>query len=308
MRKSIILILFLALIVSGCGKSQEENSTFSLDDAIGPEEAKAKAEKYLNDTYGRAGSPPLTIGEVEDKGTVYRLNVKVPNGVFESYISKDGQYFFVEGDNMEGNKAEKPKVELFVMSHCPYGTQIEKGMLPVLDTLGDKIDFDLKFCGYAMHGEKELDEQLTQYCIQEEEPEKLMTYLECFLDKGVSTGCLAKANVDTGKIDKCVEETDKEYKVKEKFADKSTWKSGRFPAFDVDGESVEKYGVSGSPTLVINGKKVKAGKRSPQGLLDTVCNNFTETPEECNEELSTATPSPGFGYGEASSDAAGSCN
>ena len=29
-------------------------------------------------------------------------------------------------------KLEKPIVEAFVMSHCPFGTQIEKGMLPVV--------------------------------------------------------------------------------------------------------------------------------------------------------------------------------
>jgi len=63
-------------------------------------------------------------------------------------------------------KSDKPTVELFIMSHCPYGTQVEKGILPVTKTLGDKIDFDLKFVYYAMHGEKEAYEQLNQYCIQ----------------------------------------------------------------------------------------------------------------------------------------------
>jgi len=29
-------------------------------------------------------------------------------------------------------KTAKPKVELFVMSHCPYGTQAEKAMIPVV--------------------------------------------------------------------------------------------------------------------------------------------------------------------------------
>ncbi|MBU3941884.1 MAG: hypothetical protein KKF74_03150, partial [Nanoarchaeota archaeon] len=47
-------------------------------------------------------------------------------------------------------KKDKPEVELFVMSHCPYGTQIEKGMLPVARLLGDKIDFNIRFCSYAM--------------------------------------------------------------------------------------------------------------------------------------------------------------
>jgi len=26
------------------------------------------------------------------------------------------------------------------MTHCPYGTQAEKGMIPVIESLGDLID------------------------------------------------------------------------------------------------------------------------------------------------------------------------
>jgi len=80
----------------------------------------------------------------------------------------------VEGDDAEQptapvaevtNKTDKPEVELFVMSYCPYGTQMEKGILPAFDTLGDTVDAELKFVDYAMHGEKEVKENLRQYCI-----------------------------------------------------------------------------------------------------------------------------------------------
>lgn len=54
------------------------------------------------------------------------------------------------------------------MSHCPYGLQMEKGIIPVVETLGDSIDFQVKFCDYAMHGQTELDEQVLQYCIMKE--------------------------------------------------------------------------------------------------------------------------------------------
>lgn len=306
MKKAIFLLIFLALILTGCiQKKEAANST--INNMIGPEEAKAMSEKYLNDTYGRAGME-LSVGDIEDTGAVYKMTVNVPNGTIESYISKDGRYFFIEGDDLSGGKSDKPKIELFVMSHCPYGIQTEKGILPVLDKLGDKVDFELKFCGYAMHGEPELDEQLTQHCIQKEEPAKLLTYLECFLGTGVSSGCLDKAKVDTKKIEACVAETDSQYKVKELFADKSTWSNGTYPKFDVDGEAVAKYSVSGSPTMIINGKKVNAGRRDPQGLLNTICNAFTNPPKECQDQLSEATPSTTFGYGEAASGASGSCN
>ena len=35
--------------------------------------------------------------------------------------------------------------------------------------LKDKIDFELKFVYYAMHGEEEIDEQLRQHCIETEQ-------------------------------------------------------------------------------------------------------------------------------------------
>ena len=35
--------------------------------------------------------------------------------------------------------------------------------------------------------------------------------------------------------------------------------------------------------------------RSPDALLDTICDYFTRAPDECDEELSVQSPSPGFG-------------
>jgi len=193
-------------------------------------------------------------------------------------------------------KQEIPKVELFVMSHCPFGTQIEKGILPVVEALGDKIDFELKFCDYAMHGETELKEELTQYCIQEEQNDKFIDYLTCFLGEGDSASCLTETEIDIDVLGTCVDATDAEYKVMENFADKTTWK-GNFPTFNIFKEEVDKYSVGGSPTFVLNEVNVPTG-RSAAALLDAICQGFSEKPDECNTELSTANPTPGFGFDE----------
>ena len=97
-------------------------------------------------------------------------------------------------------KAERASVELFVMSHCPYGTQMEKGILPAIEALGDKVDFGLKFCDYAMHGQKEIDEQLNQHCIQKNQPDKLASYLNCFLEKGEGDKCLGDTGINISKL------------------------------------------------------------------------------------------------------------
>lgn len=204
-------------------------------------------------------------------------------------------------------KTDKPVVDVFVMSYCPYGTQIEKGLLPVLRLLQGKIDARIRFVDYAMHGKKELDENITQYCIQKDTPEKFYDYLECFLETEDSKGCVQKLGIDPEKLAKCTDDTDKEFKVSENFQDKSTWK-GNFPTFNIDSEDNLKYQVAGSPTLVINGQKIVPLGRDANSLLQAICSAFKNPPKECDEKLSADTPSPGFGNNtQNNSGSAGGC-
>jgi len=177
-------------------------------------------------------------------------------------------------------------------------------MLPAARLLGDKIDFNIRFCSYAMHGEKELDEQTLQYCIQKEYNNKYFDYLACFLKDDKTDECLKEVEL-YGKLDTCIAETDAQFKITEKFNDKSTW-LGSYPPFDVYKELNEKYGISGSPGLVINGA-VASVSRNPASLLDAICTGFKVKPAECNEELSSENPSAGFGFSAAASTSSGSC-
>jgi hypothetical protein len=203
-------------------------------------------------------------------------------------------------------KKDKPVVELFVMSHCPYGTQIEKGIIPVADLLKDKIDFSVKFCDYSMHGENEIKEELQQYCIEKEQKSKHLKYLQCFLNNSDSTGCLTVAGIDKTMLDACVKAADTQFKVTANFNDKSTYK-GNYPTFDIFAADNAKYGVQGSPTLIINGVQAESGRDSAS-LLNAVCTGFNVKPNECTETLSTVSPSPGFGYSTAGDAAAGSAS
>lgn len=204
-------------------------------------------------------------------------------------------------------KSDKPVVELFVMSHCPYGTMAEKGMIPAVKALGDKIDFKIRFVYYAMHGEKEVKEQLNQYCIQKEQSDKYIPYLEAFLADGDGTKALQTAGIDTTALATCAAAADTEFKVTENFNNESTWLSGSYPLFDIDKALNEKYNVGGSPTLVINGETVSSGRDSAS-YLAAICSAFNTAPEECSTDLSSTTPSAGFGYTASSGSDSGSCN
>ncbi len=223
--------------------------------------------------------------------------------------------FSIENNNSDNSasqpaadipKTDKPNVELFVMSHCPYGTQIEKGILPVIDLLGDKIDFELKFCDYAMHGQEELNEQLNQYCIQKEQNNKLQPYLQCFLESSEGDACLEQVGINRSQLENCVTQADQEYKVTANFENKQGWK-GNYPPFNVYQQDNAQYGVQGSPTLVVNGVKASSA-RDAQSLLNTICSGFKTAPEECSQQLDATPPAPGFGFeGSGSANASAGC-
>lgn len=196
-------------------------------------------------------------------------------------------------------KKDKPDIDVFVMSHCPFGTQMEKGLLPVWDLLGDKVSLNIRFCDYAMHGKKEVDEELRQHCIQKMGKKTYRKYLECFLKEGKEdSSCVKEAGVSDSELVACIQKTDKEFNVSKDFDNKEKW-NGRFPPFGVDAELAKKYAVSGSPTLVVNGVVAKVG-RSPKDILEAVCKAFKERPAECDKQLDSTTPTPGFGFGKGS--------
>lgn len=202
-------------------------------------------------------------------------------------------------------KSEKPNIELFVMSHCPYGTQIEKGFLPVIDLLGDKIDFNIKFVDYAMHDLKEINEEINQYCLMEQYPDKFLRYLKCFLSASNSNACLAELGLSIVDLENCSSSIDEKFNITENYNDRQMW-HGSYPSFDIYKEDNMKYNVQGSPTLIINGQEMMT-QRDPNSLLKTVCLAFSEVPVECKETLSSDPPSPGFGFGETTTQDSVDC-
>ena len=203
-------------------------------------------------------------------------------------------------------KSSKPVVELFVMSHCPYGTQMEKGIIPVVEQLGNKISFAVKFVYYSMHGAKEVNEELNQYCIEKEQNGKYFDYLKCFLGSGDGQSCLASTGIDSGKLSACTQSADQQFSVTKNLNDQASWLSGQFPLVNLFKADNDKYGVGGSPTLIINGTEAKVGRDS-QSLLTVICGAFTSAPGECSGSLSSQTPSAGFGTGAAAGSSGAAC-
>lgn len=316
----IILIVLLGII--GFVTFKEPGNKIG-GKSLNQEQARDVADNFIN-TYLMNPGTRANIVNISEEYNLYKLNVDIGEDVVESYLSKDGKLFFPQAFNieeieqeaglfdegtsapvMQAPKNDKPVVELFVMSHCPYGTQIQKGILPVLYALEDKIDFKMKFVDYAMHGEIELKEQTLQHCLQEEQSNKYYEYLECFLVDGNTEQCLNETGVNKNSLNTCIAATDTAFKITENFNNNIGYR-GSYPGFDIHKADNEKYGVGGSPTLIINGAEIQAN-RDPASLMNTICGAFNEAPEECLLPMPSSTPAPGFGVGTTSNNIAAAC-
>lgn len=282
--------------------NQEEN--FKEISEINVEEATIKIIDFFSKENENLS---LQYDSYLDLGALYKIIFIYNNQEVPISITKDGKYLLQEVEldfekqeqmlkEQQANvankeiqeipKSDKPNVELFVMTHCPYGTQAEKGIIPVFELLGNKIKGDILFVHYFMH-EPEETETPIQICIREEQPEKYLNYLSCFLEDGNSDRCLTEIGIDTNKLNLCIDEKAEDY-------------------YNFDSELSQSYGVGGSPTLVINGQIISSGRSSAE-YLATICSAFNIPPEECSEELNSVSPSPGFGYSGSGSNSQASC-
>lgn len=321
-KKVFVWIVVAVIVVAVIALFQMKKDGSSEAKPVSKKVSQKVTEKAMELIEGQLVPPgtEVEITDVKKESGLYRIEITVEGQEVTSYMTKDMTKFIpqlvdmkeLEDMKEEGDaqmpaaevqtKSPKPEVEVFVMSHCPYGTQMEKGILPVMEVLGNKIDAKIKFVDYAMHGEEEVTEQLRQYCIQKNEPQKFAAYLTCFLEAGDAELCDVKTGVKKYLLNQCVTATDAEHKVTELLEDESSWVSGQFPQFNIHKEDNEKYGVQGSPALVINGEMIQSGRDSAS-LLAAVCSGFEEQPAECETELSSDQPAPGFGDGTDASGA-----
>ncbi|MCU0653611.1 MAG: hypothetical protein MUD10_05130 [Candidatus Pacebacteria bacterium] len=300
---------------------------------VSGEAAVQRAVSYVN-TNMLSDGMQASSKEIKEENGLYAFKLTVQDRDYSAYVTKDAKLFFAEGIPQaipldqplggEQNKAveipktDKPDVKIFVMSYCPFGLQAQKTALPVFDLLKDSADMSINFVNYAMHGKKEVDENLRQYCIEKEQKDKLAAYLKCFTATAPTAAdgtadfakCVTASQIDKNKLSACMASTDKQFSVTADFNDKSKWLSGNYPKFAVEDALNTQYNVQGSPTFIINGVDASSSltERSPEKLKQLICSAFNNQPEACKTALAAEQPSTGFGT-EAATDnsAAGGC-
>jgi glutaredoxin len=187
-------------------------------------------------------------------------------------------------DSMQ--KVANTELEAYVVSYCPYGLQMQRVLNEVQKTLGSG-NIKVRYIGAvvdgvitSMHGEQEAVENHRQICIREEQNDKYWDYVGCFIKAGDSETCLAEAKIDTTMLSECMEDPERGVKYAEE---------------DFAGQA--KYGVTGSPTLILNGQRVSEfnfGGRSAEAVKTMLCCSMSKEVSGCSRDLQTEQASVAF--------------
>ncbi len=301
MLSSIILgVVALILIFNSFSESGLTKNIISADEA----------GKKLLSYYLLNGAEGLELSSVEEQNELYKVNFKYQGAIVPIYTTKDGQLagsmtILVAKDPVMGNniknsninanapqdipKSDKPIVEAFIFSYCPYGLQFEKALFPVYDLLKDKADFRIVAIG-AMHGEYEKIESLRQISIEQlYDKAKLFAYLKEF---DANTG-IGSCRGDDSCLDKYLPSIYSKLGI-DKTKIEEYMKTDASKVYDEQNARANSLGVGGSPTFVINRAQVQVN-RNADSIKEAVCDAFNSEPEECSQSLSTQSASPGFG-------------
>ncbi len=299
---SAILIVGIAIGLVAAAYSPIAPKCKLLPAEISEQQASEKAVNYVNSVLqGQASAKMISINE---SGGLYSMDIDVGGQKYSSFMTKDGKMLFPSGINLDEQntkaierepkansipKSDKPKTELFVMSFCPYGVQAEGFMKPVADLLGSKADIKVRFIAQtgsgiksiqSLHGPAEASEDLRQLCIMKDYPEKYWSYLETFnkncfpiyRNESALDSCwkssAAGAGMDAAKIESCAN-------------------ADALALIKTDEQAASAYGVSGSPSLIINGAAYN-GARSSEGFKSAICSAFNNQPAECSQKIETA--------------------
>ncbi|MBW2989195.1 hypothetical protein KY358_02645 [Candidatus Woesearchaeota archaeon] len=322
-------LLIISIFTSGFGRASSNDAAEDNKDVMNPQEAADKAIAYINANLLQGGTA-ATAGAVEESGNLYNIKLDIGGREYDSYVTKDGSLLFPSAvdlnqkieipvqqnpeeesksaeelcDGME--KAEKPKLEVFYVSRCPFGVQAINSLYYVAKNLGDSAEVIPRLLvniaadgksTTSMHGAEEHKEDLRHICLREEQPDAYWGYINCYAETGKTVECEETADVDSDKLADCYENSAEGYALK----DAEDWKNIHQP------KQIALKGGAGSPSFSLNGEAISeydfsSNGRSPENIKTIICCSMKEKAEECDNTLQTAQPPRGFGEIEAGSD------
>jgi hypothetical protein len=183
----------------------------------------------------------------------------------------------------------KNKLDIFVMSQCPYGVRTVDAMKDVLDAFGKDtkaMNFELNFIGQerneqltSMHGQAEVDEDIRQLCAQKHynKKYKFMDYVFCRNKdyRNADWESCATGGIQASVIKKCAEGEEGKQLLAESF------------------KKANDLAISGSPSWLLN-NKFDMNARNPESIKKEFCDKNPGT-KGCDKQLSTESNAPPAG-------------
>ena len=188
-------------------------------------------------------------------------------------------------------KSDKPLLQAFVVSKCPFGLQMQRIFVSMINESKDAENYLMvRYIGAisnntitSMHGSVEAQENLRQICIRDEQQNKYWNYLGCYMKQGSSVDCLKNVSVDQDKLNSCINDTSRGLAYAQK-----------------DFDLADKFEIMASPTLLMGDMIVSesdfatntTNARSPQALKELLCCGFKSQPQFCSlkfDEIRAAT-------------------
>ncbi len=261
------------------------------------------------------GASAAELTSVSENAGLYNMKLMVNGKEIDSYVTKDGKLFFPQAINVEevsalagttgepeapaqaAVKSDKPKVELYVMSFCPFGNKAEETMYPVYKLLKDKVEWNVHYIVSvsgtsvnSLHGQPEADQNMREVCVKENYGMdafwKFMSYVNnnCGNNGACWKDAAKDAGADATVIETCV-----------------TKKGLEFMKAEADASN--KAGAQGSPTLLINGQQTNLVYQygNSAAYQKAICDAFNTPPEACAKVLEAGAASA------TASAAGGSC-
>ncbi len=223
----------------------------------------------------------------------YRLKDEVTKASY--FISEELRQAYYEtigvtfGDN-------RPQIDFFVMSYCPYGNQAEEGIAPVYELLKDKADFNPKYVIYSnyqgggpnycideasqlcsMHGVQEINQDVREACVNK--------YMG--IDKWFEFALAMNKKCTYKNADTCWEVVAADLSLDIEKIKTCEAEEGEI-LMTADKEMGDALSVRGSPSVFIDGKTYSGG-RTPEDYKKALCAAFDEAPEECSTSLEGGT-------------------
>ena len=249
----------------------------------------------------------IDVSTAEGKALIEEINPQqIPTYIFdetllespeysrlEQYFTKVGDYYildasivsqYIPSPKMIGRDKIENKLDLFVMSECPYGVEAENNMEEVLNTFGSNMDFSIHFIATdngdgtfsSLHGQPEVDENIRQICVMEHNSEEFFDFLMC-QNTNIKAGkdpettwetCASDNSIDTATIQACFEGDEGAELLRANI------------------ELTDELGIGSSPTFLVNNQIQFGGALPADEIKSKFCEENPKT-DGCDATLST---------------------